>query len=367
MLEHSGFAIERMPGLAAALDHFIAEAQHAIAPLAPGVPGGGTVEAVRATTLFRAISDCSGLIAAIYASDQPGARVLIALDERIDDLIVASIFGESVSTDPEDDPADKAPRPRTPIETALLEEFARSLGRALEAGFAPMAPLALTFERLVTLNDAFALGRRDMPAAAARFSLPMNGGACEGLALFSQSLLMPLRKELERDHSVETPALDRRWSNLMETGVKKTRLPVTAVLEEVPMTMGSSSPICQRTDQVRPPGSAATLSIAPVVSTGSNIGLIAAGEIDAFLTFPPYAQELRARNMGQVVLSTAFDHPWSQYFCCMLNGASEFVRRSPIATERVVRAMLRATDICAAKPDWVAQRLVDRGVTPRYD
>src|SRR5271166_2287900 len=96
MLEHSGFAIERMPGLAAALDHFIAEAQHAIAPLAPGVPGGGTVEAVRATTLFRAISDCSGLIAAIYASDQPGARVLIALDERIDDLIVASIFGESV-------------------------------------------------------------------------------------------------------------------------------------------------------------------------------------------------------------------------------------------------------------------------------
>ena len=28
---------------------------------------------------------------------------------------------------------------------------------------------------------------------------------------------------------------------------------------------------------------------------------------------------------------------------------------------------MRATDICAAKPDWVAQRLVDRGFTPRYD
>jgi flagellar motor switch protein FliM len=238
MLEHSGFAIERMPGLAAALGHFITEAQHAIAPLAPGVPGGGSVEAVRATTLFRAISDCAGLIAAIYASDQPGARVLIALDERIDDLIVASICGDSVSPDPDDDPADEAPRPRTPIETALLEEFARSLGRALEAGFAPLAPLALTFERLVTLNDGFALGRRDMPAAAARFSLPMNGGACEGLALFSQSLLLPLRKELERDHAIETPAADWRWSSLMETGVKKTRLPVTAVLEEVPMSLG---------------------------------------------------------------------------------------------------------------------------------
>ncbi len=238
MLEHSGLSVERMPGLAAALEVFIAEAQHAIAPLAPGVPGGGTVEGVRATTLFQAISDCAGLTGVIYASFEPEARVLVAHDERIDDLIVASIFGESISADPEADPEDKTPRPRTAIETALLEEFARALGRALEAGFAPLAPLALTFERLVTLKDAFALGRRDMPAAAARFSLPMNGGACEGLALFPQSLLLPLRKELEREHAAETPAVDRRWSTLMETGVKKTQLPVTAVLEEVAMSLG---------------------------------------------------------------------------------------------------------------------------------
>jgi integrase len=35
--------------------------------------------------------------------------------------------------------------------------------------------------------------------------------------------------------------------------------------------------------------------------------------------------------------------------------------------QRARRAMIRATDICAAKPDRVAQRLVDRGFTPRYD
>jgi NitT/TauT family transport system substrate-binding protein len=95
--------------------------------------------------------------------------------------------------------------------------------------------------------------------------------------------------------------------------------------------------------------------------------LFAAGEIDAFMTLPPWAQEMHARNVGHVILTTALDRPWSQYFCCMLIGASDFVRRCPIATKRVVRAMLRATDICAAKPDWVAQRLVDRGFTPRYD
>jgi hypothetical protein len=51
----------------------------------------------------------------------------------------------------------------------------------------------------------------------------------------------------------------------------------------------------------------------------------------------------------------------------MLVGAADFVRRNPIATRRVVRAMVRATEICAAKPDWVAQRLADRGFTRRSD
>ena len=91
------------------------------------------------------------------------------------------------------------------------------------------------------------------------------------------------------------------------------------------------------------------------------------GKIDAFLGFAPEPQELRARRIGHAILNTALDRPWSQYFCCMLIGNVDFVRRNPIATKRVVRAMMRATDICAAKPDWVAQRLVDRGFTPRYD
>jgi NitT/TauT family transport system substrate-binding protein len=95
--------------------------------------------------------------------------------------------------------------------------------------------------------------------------------------------------------------------------------------------------------------------------------LFAAGEIDAFVTLPPWAQEMHGRNFGHVILSTTLDRPWSQYFCCMLVGNADFVRRYPIATKRVVRAMVRATDICAAKPDWVAQRLVDRSFTPRYE
>ena len=54
--------------------------------------------------------------------------------------------------------------------------------------------------------------------------------------------------------------------------------------------------------------------------------LFAEGKIDAFLGFPPEPQELRARNIGHVVINSAVDRPWSQYFCCMLAGNADFVR-----------------------------------------
>jgi NitT/TauT family transport system substrate-binding protein len=95
--------------------------------------------------------------------------------------------------------------------------------------------------------------------------------------------------------------------------------------------------------------------------------LFVQGKIDAFLGFPPEPQELRARNIGRVIVSSAIDRPWSQYFCCMLAGNREFVRKHPVATKRVLRAILKATDLCASEPTRVAQRIVDAGFTPRYD
>ena len=95
--------------------------------------------------------------------------------------------------------------------------------------------------------------------------------------------------------------------------------------------------------------------------------LFAEGKIDAFLGFPPEPQELRARKIGHVILNSAVDRPWSQYFCCLLAGNTDFIDRHPIATKRVVRAILKATDLCVAEPERVAQQLVDGGFTQQYD
>jgi NitT/TauT family transport system substrate-binding protein len=97
------------------------------------------------------------------------------------------------------------------------------------------------------------------------------------------------------------------------------------------------------------------------------IQLLAAGKIDAFLGFPPDPQELRAKQIGHVVVNSSVDRPWSQYFCCMLAGNREFIRKHPVATKRALRAILKAADICALEPDRTARFLVDEGYTPNYD
>lgn len=91
------------------------------------------------------------------------------------------------------------------------------------------------------------------------------------------------------------------------------------------------------------------------------------GKVDAFLGFPPEPQELRARNIGHVVVNSTIDRPWSQYFCCMLAGNADFVRNNPVATKRVLRAILRAADLCVAEPRRVARKIVDGGFTGNYD
>jgi NMT1-like family len=94
--------------------------------------------------------------------------------------------------------------------------------------------------------------------------------------------------------------------------------------------------------------------------------LFAEGKIDAFMGFPPEPQELRAKKIGHMVVSTALDRPWSQYFCCMLVGNRAFVRGHPMATKRALRAILKAADVCALDPDRAARLLVDNGYTESY-
>lgn len=95
--------------------------------------------------------------------------------------------------------------------------------------------------------------------------------------------------------------------------------------------------------------------------------LFASNQADAFMGFPPTPQQLRARGIGHVIVNTAQDRPWSQYFCCMVVGNRGFVGRYPMATRRALRALLKATDICSQQPARAATLMVDEGFEPSRD
>ena len=94
-----------------------------------------------------------------------------------------------------------------------------------------------------------------------------------------------------------------------------------------------------------------------------SVELFTGGKLDAYLAFSEEVPELRKRKVGHVIMSSTEDRPWSQYFCCVLAGNREFVRAHPVATKRAVRAILKASSVCALEPDRVARSVVDRGFT----
>ncbi len=95
--------------------------------------------------------------------------------------------------------------------------------------------------------------------------------------------------------------------------------------------------------------------------------MLATGEVDVVSAFPPQTYELRDARIGHVILNTTTDAPWRHYFCCMLAGRKEFVRKYPVATKRAIRALVKAQQLCSQEPERVARLLVERGATDRIE
>ena len=89
---------------------------------------------------------------------------------------------------------------------------------------------------------------------------------------------------------------------------------------------------------------------------------LAEERIDAMLAFPPDAQELRAKGVGNVLLNSAKDRPWSQYCCCLIAANRDFAQRHPVAAKRALRAILKASEICAVDPDRAVKAYLGQGL-----
>ena len=104
-----------------------------------------------------------------------------------------------------------------------------------------------------------------------------------------------------------------------------------------------------------------------VQTPAESITQLAEGKIDALIAFAPVPQELRAKKIGQVILRSVSDKPWSQYFCCAVGANREFIKNHPVAVKRALRAIFKANNVCATEPEATARMLVSKGFTRSYD
>ena len=103
-----------------------------------------------------------------------------------------------------------------------------------------------------------------------------------------------------------------------------------------------------------------------VVDSDALIAQFNSGKVDATILTPPVVYQWRTQKAGHVILNMTTDRPWSQYFCCVLAGNREFVRKHPVATKRAMRAILKGADLCA-NAEAAARTLVKRGFHKDYD
>jgi NitT/TauT family transport system substrate-binding protein len=97
-----------------------------------------------------------------------------------------------------------------------------------------------------------------------------------------------------------------------------------------------------------------------------SVRLLAEDKVDALMGFPPVPQELREKKIGRIIVNSGLDRPWSQYFCCFVAGNRNFVRKHPVATKRALRAILKATNFCAAQPERAARLVAEKGYRYEY-
>ena len=69
----------------------------------------------------------------------------------------------------------------------------------------------------------------------------------------------------------------------------------------------------------------------------------------------PNRRSCAPKKIGHTIVNNAVDRPWSQYFCCMVAGSTDYVNKYPVATKRVLRAILKSADFCASNPTLAAQ------------
>ena len=234
LVDQSNLSVERLPGLAVVFDQLAESLAQGLAPLCRG-EASIEIETIGTTSVFDALSECRGLLAGVLYCPDLDARALAIFDRDFADAFAHVAFGAKQAQPTR---RERPSGPLTRIEIGLVEKASRAAAKALSDGFVGFTEAAFALERQEPIGDVQILGRRDMPAVAARLRFAAAGARGGLRVLIPQQALLSFRIKLQKDPESEAPAVDPRWAKQMKAGVSSALIPITGVLEEFEMTLG---------------------------------------------------------------------------------------------------------------------------------
>jgi len=225
-------AVERMPRFQDWLGQFGERAGEVLSEtFGPGFVAA--LESTESMSAFALLDAHRAHTAAVLRSASHDAPLIVILDPRIVATVIGAMFGVEATLDEVDAPE----RPRTKLETNLVIEFVKGLGIALRNSGTALADTELAFERLETLEELDPFGPHDVATVAASFILKTPGGPLGLILALPQALTATLSETLSRDGGPTAVRQDSSWARQLEQGVAQARVALTAILDEIEMTL----------------------------------------------------------------------------------------------------------------------------------
>jgi flagellar motor switch protein FliM len=172
-------------------------------------------------------------IAAIIHCREWDAPMLVGVDRRfVFSLVEAAVGGDGSEMPYESD------RPFSSFEVQLVQRILEMAVNSLQASFSALAPTTLKIEKVEAKLEFSALGPRNIPSVVTQLLFQVIDQGGRMFVLIPQSALYNLRTKLGQERAfTSSSGVDPTWARRLESGVAKTEVTLSAVLEGRSMTL----------------------------------------------------------------------------------------------------------------------------------
>jgi len=172
-------------------------------------------------------------IGMLHAADID-ARAFVVFDRLFDWAMIDAAFGAGSGSIGQGNGPTRIRRTRAG--DRFVAEIARMAAQALGSAFSGICPLSFSLEKM--MDDSFVIEKHQAPMIAARIAIRTKSRECGLALLMPHSIIGQMRNALAESPSKAIRESDPVWSREFESAVIHTPLELSAVMEDLELTLG---------------------------------------------------------------------------------------------------------------------------------